>query len=146
MRRAERLVVLELRGSFLEKRLHPFLHVLRAGKQAEERRLEDLSLGERHLASAHHRFDRAADGQRTAGHDLARHLLGGGHELIGRNHFVHQADALRFHGTDADIDIATATPEFRAWQWVEPKRLPDLIVPFKRDLYRELLDAFADYI
>ena len=74
-------------------------------------------------------------------------------ELIGKvwrgSNWVGQAQVwflCRFHGTDADIDIATATPEFRAWQWVEPKRLPDLIVPFKRDLYRELLDAFADYI
>jgi putative (di)nucleoside polyphosphate hydrolase len=50
----------------------------------------------------------------------------------------------RFLGSDADIDLDTEVPEFRDWQWVEPARLPDLIVPFKRDLYREILDAFAD--
>jgi hypothetical protein len=27
---------------------------------------------------------------------------------------------------------------------VDPQRLPDLIVPFKRDLYRRLLKEFAD--
>ena len=42
------------------------------------------------------------------------------------------------------MNIATEHPEFREWRWVEPQRLPDLIVPFKRDLYRRLLKAFAD--
>lgn len=49
-----------------------------------------------------------------------------------------------FTGTDADVDIATEHQEFRAWQWVAPHRLPELIVPFKRDLYVALLAAFAD--
>jgi putative (di)nucleoside polyphosphate hydrolase len=51
--------------------------------------------------------------------------------------------ALRFLGTDADIDIATAEPEFSAWRWAELAELPDLIVPFKRDLYRRLIAEFA---
>jgi CHASE2 domain-containing sensor protein len=29
---------------------------------------------------------------------------------------------------------------------VQPERLPELIVPFKRKLYRELLEAFAAYL
>ena len=49
----------------------------------------------------------------------------------------------RFLGTDTDINIATAHPEFRAWRWVDPSELPELIVPFKRDLYRDILAAFA---
>jgi putative (di)nucleoside polyphosphate hydrolase len=52
----------------------------------------------------------------------------------------------RFLGKDEDIDLATEHPEFRDWKWVEPRALPELIVPFKRGLYREVLDAFADYI
>ncbi len=52
----------------------------------------------------------------------------------------------RFTGSDADVDIATAHPEFSAWKWVEPEQLPDLIVPFKRDLYRRLLAEFSDYL
>jgi putative (di)nucleoside polyphosphate hydrolase len=50
--------------------------------------------------------------------------------------------AMRFTGTDRDIDIATEHPEFSAWKWTAPATLPDLIVPFKRDLYRELLAEF----
>jgi putative (di)nucleoside polyphosphate hydrolase len=49
----------------------------------------------------------------------------------------------RFLGRDSDIDIATEHPEFREWKWIEPARLPELIVPFKRDLYRRLLREFA---
>ena len=52
----------------------------------------------------------------------------------------------RFMGTDADINIATPDPEFREWRWVEPERLPDLIVPFKRDLYRRLIAEFAEHL
>ena len=52
----------------------------------------------------------------------------------------------RFLGRDSDVNIATAHPEFRAWQWVAPERLPDLIVPFKRAMYRRLLEEFAPYL
>jgi putative (di)nucleoside polyphosphate hydrolase len=48
----------------------------------------------------------------------------------------------RFLGEDRDIDIATAHPEFRAWRWIDPEDLPQLIVPFKRELYAAVLAAF----
>ena len=54
--------------------------------------------------------------------------------------------AMRFTGTDRDIDIATEHPEFSAWKWTKPATLPDLIVPFKRDLYRELLGEFKSVL
>lgn len=53
---------------------------------------------------------------------------------------------VRFLGTDTDVNIATAHPEFREWKWVDPQQLPDLIVPFKRDLYQRLLKDFAQYL
>ena len=52
----------------------------------------------------------------------------------------------RFLGYDSDVDIATAHPEFNAWQWVEPKRLPELIVPFKRDMYRKIVAGFGEWL
>jgi len=52
----------------------------------------------------------------------------------------------RFLGTDADVNIATEHPEFREWKWIEPGQLPDLIVPFKRELYRQLLSEFAEHL
>jgi putative (di)nucleoside polyphosphate hydrolase len=51
--------------------------------------------------------------------------------------------ALRFLGQDADIDIATETPEFRAWRWVAMAELPDIIVPFKRQIYRSVIAEFG---
>jgi len=50
--------------------------------------------------------------------------------------------AMRFTGVDSDIHIDTAEPEFRAWRWADPDELPGIIVPFKRDLYRAILDEF----
>ena len=52
----------------------------------------------------------------------------------------------RFLGRDSDIDIATEHPEFSAWKWVDPADLPALIVPFKRDLYRRLLEEFREQL
>jgi putative (di)nucleoside polyphosphate hydrolase len=52
----------------------------------------------------------------------------------------------RFLGTDADVDIATADPEFRAWKWADPAELPAMIVPFKKKLYEQVLDAFARWL
>jgi putative (di)nucleoside polyphosphate hydrolase len=50
--------------------------------------------------------------------------------------------AMRFTGTDADINLATEHPEFDAWEWVSPEQLPDLIVPFMRRLYLDVLAEF----
>jgi putative (di)nucleoside polyphosphate hydrolase len=50
----------------------------------------------------------------------------------------------RFLGTDEDVNIATAEPEFRAWKWAEPEDLPAMIVPFKKKLYEQVLEAFRD--
>lgn len=54
--------------------------------------------------------------------------------------------ALAFTGRDADIDIATAHPEFSAWKWVRTSELPKLIVPFKRPIYEATLREFADLV
>jgi putative (di)nucleoside polyphosphate hydrolase len=51
--------------------------------------------------------------------------------------------AMRFTGRDSDIDLAAHHPEFNAWKWVAPAELPRLIVPFKRQLYLDVLAEFA---
>ena len=50
--------------------------------------------------------------------------------------------ALRFLGKDADIDLATAHPEFDAWRWVDLDDVPALVIPFKRDTYRAVVEEF----
>ena len=52
----------------------------------------------------------------------------------------------RFLGRESDIDIATPHPEFCDWKWVDAQALPDMIVPFKRDLYAAVLAEFAEYL
>ena len=52
----------------------------------------------------------------------------------------------RFFGEDSDVDIATAHQEFRTWRWVAPAELPEIIVPFKKTLYENVLSAFAPHL
>ncbi len=49
---------------------------------------------------------------------------------------------MRFTGSDADIDIGTEHPEFSDWMWTEFRSLPELIIPFKRELYTAVVDSF----
>jgi putative (di)nucleoside polyphosphate hydrolase len=52
---------------------------------------------------------------------------------------------MRFLGQDSDVNIATKHAEFEAWQWVDPAQLVDLIVPFKRELYANVVAEFAPH-
>ena len=50
--------------------------------------------------------------------------------------------ALRFTGKDSEVAITPASgpaPEFDAWRWAKASELLDIIVPFKRDVYRAVL-------
>ena len=51
-----------------------------------------------------------------------------------------------FLGDDSEIDINTKEPEFKEWKWAHPDTLPNIIVTFKRDLYRGLLEEFKEYL
>jgi putative (di)nucleoside polyphosphate hydrolase len=53
---------------------------------------------------------------------------------------------LRFLGQDTDINIATHEPEFNSWRWTAPDTLVDLIVPFKKKLYRDVVTEFGHLI
>ena len=55
--------------------------------------------------------------------------------------------ACRFLGEDAEVDLtAHGEPDFDAWRWGPLDEACDLIVPFKRDLYRRLLEDFRDFL
>ena len=53
---------------------------------------------------------------------------------------------MRFLGEDSDVNLDTPDPEFRAWKWAEAAELPAMIVPFKKEMYAKLLEAFADLL
>ena len=50
--------------------------------------------------------------------------------------------AARFLGTDADIDIDTAHPEFSDWRWSPVDEIPANAVSFKRALYVAVIAEF----
>ena len=89
--------------------------------------------------------ERLADCPERLRYDLPKELRG---KLWGGRWIGQDQDwyLCRFLGRDSDVDIATDHPEFREWRWVEPEHLPDLIVPFKRDLYRQLIAHFAKWL
>ena len=79
-------------------------------------------------------------------YDLPDELLGklwGGRYRGQRQHWV----LARFTGSDADIDLeAHNPPEFREWKWVAADQLTDLIVPFKKRVYRAVVEEFRALI
>jgi putative (di)nucleoside polyphosphate hydrolase len=56
--------------------------------------------------------------------------------------------AARFEGEESEIDLAPTghKAEFDAWQWVALETLSDLVVPFKREVYRQVAEEFAPAI
>ncbi|MGL4437760.1 MAG: RNA pyrophosphohydrolase [Bosea sp. (in: a-proteobacteria)] len=58
--------------------------------------------------------------------------------------------AFRLVGTEAEIDILNPAgghkPEFEAWRWAELSETPDLVVPFKREVYKGVAKLFADFV
>jgi hypothetical protein len=53
--------------------------------------------------------------------------------------------AMGFTGEDTDINLATVHPEFDTWRWVKPQALPELVAPFMRQLYLEILAEFRPF-
>ncbi len=50
---------------------------------------------------------------------------------------------MRFKGSDENVNIATDHQEFSRWKWAEAAALPDMIVPFKKELYKAVLQEFS---
>src|SRR5471030_1593784 len=70
-------------------------------------------------------------------YDLPEHLIG----VAFHGKYKGQRQkwfAMRFTGRDNDIDLAAHEPEFSDFRWVTLDELPGLIVPFKRQIYRQV--------
>ena len=57
--------------------------------------------------------------------------------------------AFRFVGSESEINVTepgdgSMPAEFETWRWEDLSRLPDLIVPFKREAYLQVVAAFKD--
>ena len=57
--------------------------------------------------------------------------------------------AVRFTGDDSEVDPLSERngqpAEFDAWRWERLDRVADLVVPFRRDVYRTVARLFAAY-
>lgn len=78
-------------------------------------------------------------------YDLPSHLAG----RLWSGHYKGQRQiwyVLRFRGKNEDINVNTYHPEFCDWKWVSKKELLTLIVPFKQELYKRLLEDLWHYV
>jgi len=77
-------------------------------------------------------------------YDLPDHLIGvalhGKYRGQKQSWFV-----LRFTGADSDIDLTRHEPEFAEWRWAKVDDLLDIIVPFKRPIYEEVIAAYKKW-
>lgn len=72
-----------------------------------------------------------------------RYLFDGGKKKRGHHGKLQTYFLCDFHGTDADIDLATEHPEFQAFRWVAPGDFRLAWLPgMKREVYRAV---FADF-
>ena len=62
--------------------------------------------------------------------------------ILDKNRFGLPAD---FFGNDDQVDIKKfKKPEFCEWRWINPIDCLDLVVPFKRTLYKKVLKNFRN--
>ena len=75
---------------------------------------------------------------RTYEYELPENLVG----IIWKGKFRGQKQKwfiTKFLGEDNEINLNTKHQEFIDWRWIDPKKLPDIIVSFKKNLYINLL-------
>jgi putative (di)nucleoside polyphosphate hydrolase len=57
--------------------------------------------------------------------------------------------AYRFLGDEHEIVVADTrngqVPEFDAWRWERLRRVPHLVVPFRREIYERVAEEFAKF-
>ncbi len=51
--------------------------------------------------------------------------------------------AMRFLGADSDVDLEAHEVEFEDWKWAPIADLEAMVIPFKREVYREVVRRFA---
>ena len=52
----------------------------------------------------------------------------------------------RFIGDDNEINVNTKSPECIEWKWIEMNKLPEVIVDFKKEIYKSILLELKKYI
>ncbi len=52
---------------------------------------------------------------------------------------------VKFLGQDKEIDLNTKNPEFIEWKWINYNDLPEVIVDFKKEVYKKLKLEINNY-
>ena len=78
-------------------------------------------------------------------YNLPKHLLG----IIWKGKYRGQKQKwfiVRFTGSDEEINLKTTNQEFIEWKWIEIKKLPNVIVNFKKHIYEKIVEELNDFI
>jgi len=78
-------------------------------------------------------------------YELPKNLLG----IIWKGRFRGQKQKwfiTRFTGNENEININTSYPEFIEWRWIEMNSLPNVIVDFKKIIYKKILIELKEFI
>jgi len=78
-------------------------------------------------------------------YELPKHLVG----IIWKGKYRGQKQkwfVVKFLGNEDEININTKNPEFIEWRWIDIKKLPEVIVDFKRHIYVRLVAELKEFI
>tara|TARA_B100000965_G_scaffold337608_1_gene304479 strand:+ start:2048 stop:2518 length:471 start_codon:yes stop_codon:yes gene_type:complete len=78
-------------------------------------------------------------------YELPENLLG----IIWKGKFRGQKQKwfiVKFIGEEKEINLKTKHPEFIEWKWVEMNELPEIIVDFKKKVYKKILIELKRFI
>ena len=78
-------------------------------------------------------------------YELPKNLLG----IIWKGKFRGQKQKwfiTRFIGNNSEINVNTQHPEFIEWKWIEMNELPNVIVDFKKNVYKKILSELKKFI
>ena len=78
-------------------------------------------------------------------YELPKNLLG----IIWKGKYRGQRQkwfVTRFTGLENEINIKTKKPEFIEWKWINVEDLPNVIVDFKKEVYKKLLIELNKFI
>jgi len=78
-------------------------------------------------------------------YELPKNLLG----TIWKGKFRGQKQKwfiVRFIGDESEIDVKTSIPEFIEWKWIEINELPEVVVDFKKNIYKKILAVLKNFI
>lgn len=78
-------------------------------------------------------------------YELPKYLLG----IIWKGKFRGQKQKwfiTRFTGNENEININTEHPEFIEWKWIEMDKIPNVIVDFKKNVYKKILVELKKFL